>query len=159
MKTLVSLGALVELEVADGKGNDLMVLRPHNAMLAWDGRRFHICRVTGATKKNLPSSVVSKHKTFHRAPPKGALLGDSPAAQGPLRQVGLLKALTYRVPARIDSPSKKRHLWHHDFGDTGHRGGKYPTRVMPALMKDARGNLFIKRRKGNIFSVDEWLRG
>jgi len=30
---------------------------------------------------------------------------------------------------------------------------------MPALVRDSRGNLFIKRRKGNIFTVDTWLRG
>jgi hypothetical protein len=36
---------------------------------------------------------------------------------------------------------------------------KLRTRVMPALMMDARGHIFIHRRPGNIFRVDTWLRG
>ena len=35
----------------------------------------------------------------------------------------------------------------------------YTPKVMPALCQDSKGNLFIKRRKGNIFTVDTWLRG
>lgn len=85
---------------------------------------------------------------------------DAPSPTGVLAKVGLVKSLTYEVPTRIRSPEKNRYRWHHAFGDTGHKGGDtYPERVMPALLRDARGNLFIKRRPGNIFTVDTWLRG
>ena len=71
-----------------------------------------------------------------------------------------MKALVYTVPRKINSPEKNPYQWHHAFGDTGHKGGDhYPERVMPALMKDQKGNLFFKRRPGNIYKVDQWIRG
>lgn len=81
--------------------------------------------------------------------------------RGPtVKNVGLLKSLVYYVPSKIRSPGKNKYLWHHAFGDTGHKGGdSYPIKVMPMLQRDSAGNLFIKRRPGNIFRVDNWLRG
>lgn len=158
----IGLGTLKELEVLDPKTKHVRIIRPRNRWLAWDPKRqaFHICISRGLTNERVPSSIVKLHRKFHRAAPSKARRAFAPDPTGRLVQVGLLKALTYTVPRAIFSPEKNPYNWHHAFGDTGHRGGsEYPERVMPALMKDAKGNLFIKRRKGNIFRVDTWLRG
>lgn len=155
MRALLCIGKLTKLELNSGKKLSLK-----NRWLAWDGRNFHICTVKGTTSAKLPSGIVSKHRKFHDAPPQGKpFVGDCPAPSGKTVQVGLLKSLVYTVPRKINSPEKNPYQWHHAFGDTGHEGGNYPEKVMPALVKDQKGNLFIKRRKGNIFRVDQWLRG
>lgn len=156
---LVGIGRLVSLEVLkDGK---VSMLRPSGRQLAWDpaARAFHIVTPVRKVRKALPPKVARAHQAFHQAPSTHAWTVRAPSPQGALRDLGLVKALTYFVPPAIKSPEKNRYLWHHAFGDTGHKGGKYPTKVMPALLKDARGNLFIRRRRGNIFTVDSWLRG
>jgi hypothetical protein len=158
---LVGLGTLESLEVLSG--GRVRKLGMRGRWLGWDtgNRRFAICRVvSNAGGRKLPTSVVKAHRRFHSEAPKTAVVADVPDPIGRLQQVGLVKALTYIVPRRINSPEKNPYRWHHAFGDTGHKGGNsYPERVMPALMRDARGNLFIKRRPGNIFRVDTWLRG
>lgn len=154
---LLGIGRLVSLEVLRPDGR-VTEMRPRQKWLAWDGRRFHI--VSRRAKRNAPlaEKVQRMHRRFHRANPSSTYEVDCPAPQGPLREVGLVKALIYDS-SDINSPSKQKYHWHHAFGDTGHKGGEYPTKVMPALKQDARGNLFIVRRPGNIFRVDEWLRG
>jgi hypothetical protein len=155
MRALLCLGKLIKLEFADGRKASVK-----NRWLAWDGRNLHICTVKGTTKQKLPAAVVAKHRTFHDADPKGQpFIGDCPTPVGRLTQVGLVKALVYTVPRKITSPEKNPYQWHHAFGDTGHEGGNYPEKVMPALVKDQKGNLFFKRRPGNIYRVDQWIRG
>ncbi len=156
MKALLCLGKLIKLELADGKKPSVK-----NRWLAWDGRNLHICTVKGTTKASLPSAITAKHRKFHGQDPKGQpFVGDCPTPVGRCTQVGLVKALVYTVPRKINSPEKNPYQWHHAFGDTGHEGGdSYPERVMPALMKDQKGNLFFKRRPGNIYKVDQWIRG
>lgn len=154
---LLGIGRLVSLEVLGDDGR-VRVLPMRGRWLAWDGRRFHIVERRAKRSAALPARTKAMHRRFHRADPRGAYEVVSPDPVNPLRQVGLLKALTYDS-SDIDSPSKQKYHWHHAFGDTGHKGGSYPTRVMPALKADAKGNLFIVRRPGNIFRVDEWLRG
>lgn len=159
--SLVGLGTLESLEVLSGGRVRKMGMR--GRWLGWDTgkRRFAICRVvSSAAGRRLGASTVKAHRRFHNEAPTSAVVADVPDPVGRLTQVGLVKALTYVVPRRINSPEKNPYRWHHAFGDTGHKGGNaYPERVMPALMRDARGNLFIKRRPGNIFRVDTWLRG
>ncbi len=162
MKSCVGLGLLTTLEVLDPATGSVRTRSCHGKWLAWEGgaRRFVICttkrRAVGA---KLPSSVTKAHLRFHRAGPRHVDVVDAPAPCGAMKQIGLVKALVYKVPRRLKSPGKNRFLWHHAFGDTGHNGGSdYPLKVMPALMRDAKGNLFIKRRPGNIFNVDTWIR-
>ena len=155
MRALLCLGKLVKLELNEGKKASVK-----GRWLAYDGRNLHICTVTGTSKAKLPAAVARRHRKFHGMDPKGEpFCGDCPSPHGKLKQLGLLKALVYTVPKKINSPEKNPYHWHHAFGDTGHAGGTYPESVMPALMQDERGNVFIKRRKGNIFKVDDWIRG
>ncbi len=171
--SLLGIGYLTSLEVLDPKTGRARTMRPGGKLwLGWltSAKNYRICTVarTGRTKftrehlvgTGMAPEVVRAHRRFHQAPPRGAITVDVPDPKGPLKQLGLLKALTYNVPQKVKSPDKNRYLWRHAFGDVGHKGGStYPTKVMPALMRDTRGNLFIKRRPGNIFTVDSWLRG
>ncbi len=156
MRALLCLGRLTALYMVEPR----RVIDTGGKWLAWDRRTLHICTVSGKTHAKLPNGVVKKHNLFHGAPPKGEpFKGDCPKPVGALRPVGLIRGLIYWVPKGIKSPTKNGAFWKHKFGDTGHRGGTYPTRVMPALMEDSVGNLFIRRRPGNIYNVDEWVRG
>jgi hypothetical protein len=162
MKTAFTIGRLRMLEVlaSDGRAHRLSV---KGKWLAWDGRRYVICTLK-AKKADcaLPANVVRMHTKFHGEPPKGAMIGELPDVCGKLQKVGVVKSLVYDVPGSvIRSPGKNPHQWHHAFGDTGHQGGdSYPVSVMPPIYTDANGDaLFIKRSKGNIYTVDEWLRG
>lgn len=161
MRALLCLGRLKQLELLDPASGRTATIRPQKKWLAWDGRNLHICTVTGTLPgAKLPAKIITKHQQFHNQPPKGKpFKADCPTKRGAIRRVGLISALVYTVPKSIKSPTKNPHLWHHAFGDTGHKGGKYPTKVMPELIADATGNIFIKRRKGNIYNVDDWIRG
>jgi hypothetical protein len=156
VKALLCIGKLIKLELI--KPNRKMSLR--NKWLAWDGRNLHVCTVHGVMKSRLPSALLAKHRKFHNADPKGEpFKGDCPTRQGGIKALGLVKALVYTVPRKIRSPEKNPYRWRHKFGDTGHEGGSYPEKVMPALEVDQAGNLFFKRRPGNIYKVDQWIQG
>lgn len=161
--SLLGIGTLHGLEVESG-GRVKKVATP-GLWLAWEprARKFHICKPkaqkAGAT--GLSPAIKAAHKKFHNEAARKTLVADVPTPKGTLRSLGLLKSLVYRVPSRmVLSPEKNPYAWHHAFGDTGHKGGdRYPDRVKPQLCRDDAGNLFICRRKGNIFTVDTWLRG
>lgn len=162
MKALLSIGRLTSVELLDPDTGKVATIRPKGKWLAWDRakKNFAVCTIKGRTTARLPTGVIKQHSKFHNAPPGlGALTGNNPAASGALKPLGLVKALVYVVPKNIHSPNKNGSIWHHSFGDTGHRGGAYSPKVMPLLMQDRNGNLFFKRRRGNIYRVDEWLRG
>ena len=160
MKSLLCIGRLIKLELVEPDSDKVATLRLKGKWLASNGRDLYICTVKGNTTAKLPAGIRKKHTKFHDAPPKGQpFIGDCPTKSGPTKVLGLIKALVYTVPRKINSPEKNPYLWHHAFGDTGHEGKEYPKRVMPALLKDAKGNLFFKRRPGNIYRVDQWLRG
>ena len=166
MRAYVTLGNLRSLTVVPGDGinpgtSKTLTFRNKFLLTTPDGKHFAIAtmkrKVAGSS---LPAAVRARHVKFHRSPPQGAMLGEVPDPVGPLKQVGLVKALVYTVPRSIHSPEKNPHRWHHAFGDTGHRGGDhYPSKVFPALLKDSKGNYFIKRRPGNIFTNADWIRG
>jgi len=160
-RALLCIGQLRDLEIYDPKTNTSKHIKTNGKWLAWDGRQFHVCNVKGQTNATLPKDVVQKHKKFHQANPIGKpFVGSMPTRSKSVKNVGLLKSVVYYVPTKIKSPGKNKYLWHHAFGDTGHKGGdNYPIKVMPMLQKDSAGNFFIKRRPGNIFKVDQWLRG
>ncbi len=157
---LLGIGRLREVEILNnGKTTRRKVV---DRWLAWEPgkRRFHVVKVQRNDGRKINGSVAKAHRRFHAAAPSGSYSVDVPEPTNPLREVGLLKALVYDVPDSLRSPEKNPHLWHHAFGDTGHKGGdSYPTKLMPALKVNARGELFIVRRPGNIFRVDTWLRG
>jgi len=162
MRQVMTIGRLVNLEILDPATGKVTKRRLSGRWLATSdhGRDLLICRVTASSKSHVQGAVADRHRRFHREPPKGAWIGDCPDPQGQLKQIGLLKALTYAVPgSQIRSPEKNPYHWHHAFGDTGHRGGEYPQRVMPGVYTDSRGNLFIRRRPGNIFKTTDWIRG
>ncbi len=159
-RSILGIGRLLELEVL--QNGRVRKMRLKGRWLAWEpGKRcFHVCRPKGRASGSLDSSVSKAHRRFHQAAARGAMCADVPEMSGELRDLGLVKALVYDVPASVRSPGKNPYQWHHAFGDTGHKGGdSYPEKVMPALKRDKRGNLFIVRRPGNIFRVDTWLRG
>lgn len=162
MKQLVTIGRLVNVEIYDPKTKKTTKRSFRGKWLATSahGRDLLICKVTGKSNAKVNAAVRERHKKFHATEPKGTMAGDLPSPVGRLKQVGLLKALTYTVPQiKIRSPEKNPYHWHHNFGDTGHRGGSYPSKYFPALLQDDRGNLFIRRRKGNIFKTTDWIRG
>ena len=162
MKALLGIGTLTGLEILDPATGRTRRMGFRGKWLAWNpGQKcFHICVVKSRAAQALPPSLAKIHRRFHDADPGAAVAVDVPASSGGETQVGLVKALTYRVPRQVKSPEKNPYVWHHAFGDTGHKGGDaYPQKVMPALVRDSRGNLFIRRRPGNIFRVDTWLRG
>lgn len=160
---VIGLGRLLRLDVLDQKTGKNRVERIRGKWLVWipGKRRFGIgALVKRNVLSRLPATVVKAHRRFHESNPRTVSIIDVPEPRGVLQQIGLVRALVYDVPHAVKSPGKNKFHWHHAFGDTGHKGGKeYPTKVMPALMKDRAGNLFIKRRPGNIFTVDTWLRG
>ena len=159
---LLGIGRLLEVEILNPSTGKTTRRKVSGCWLAWEPgkRRFHVAKVKGNAGKRVNGSVAKAHKRFHAAAPGGSYSVEVPEAAGRLRDLGLLKALQYDVPNSLRSPEKNPHIWHHAFGDTGHKGGdSYPAKLMPALKVNARGELFIVRRPGNIFRVDTWLRG
>lgn len=161
MKSGVTLGKVTHLEVLLPNGSE-RIIRLKNRWLAWEPKTktLHIVRLCKVFEKALPSHIQKLHKKFHKTPPKHtAFIAETPSPAN-AQYLGLLKALIYEVPRSvIDSPTKNRYRWHHTFGDTGHKGGTYPPKFMPALLKTPSGEYIIKRRKGNIYKVDAWIRG
>lgn len=162
MRSLLAIGTLFDLEVE--RGGKTQHLKPRGRWLAWDKSRkaFHVVKAKRRQRGlgGLAPAVLSAHRKFHDSDPLGSMLAEVPTPKGEVVELGLLRSLTYRVPRQVKSPEKNPYVWHHAFGDTGHKGGtSYPDRVKPMLMRDAAGNFFIHRRPGNIFNVDQWLRG
>ncbi len=169
MECALGVGRLTSLEIFNPDTGKTSTRAVRGKYLAWrpKAKAFTICTIVrkgSNPRARLTPAIERSHKRFHLAPSRRALTINSPEPKGQLRQIGLIKALTYFTPTAdapdgINSPSKNNAHWHHAFGDTGHRGGTYTPKVMPALCRDSAGNLFIRRRKGNIFTVDSWLRG
>ncbi len=161
-RAFLNIGLLKSLEILDPASGKTSQIKLSKRWLAWNStkKNFEICVVQGTANATLPSKVQAQHHRFHQANPNSTpFVAECPTPVGNVRAVGLVRALVYYVPKKIESPGKNKDLWHHAFGDTGHAGGDYPEKVMPLLLRDSRGNLFFKRRKGNIFRVDQWLRG
>lgn len=161
---VLGIGRLLSLDILDPRTGRSRIVSTPGRWIGWiPGKKcFCICRAgrKASGLGELPAAVRKAHAKFHQAAPRSAMMVDVPKPVGALTKVGLLKALVYDVPGQIRSPGKNKYHWHHAFGDTGHAGGdSYPTSVMPAVLKDRKGNWFIRRRPGNIFTVDTWLRG
>lgn len=162
MRHLMTIGRLLNIEIYDPRSQRTTKRSFKGKWLATSssGKDLVVCTVKRQAPQTVNAQVASRHRRFHREASKGAWIGECPDPAGGLTQIGLLKALTYSVPGgKIRSPEKNPYHWHHAFGDTGHRGGSYPSSVYPAVLTDSKGNVFIRRRPGNIFKTTDWIRG
>lgn len=160
----VYLGTLDELVVEVGSRTRKVNTR--GLHLAWvpSTRNFALVRPSRAKPGSLDDATVDIHKQFHNGAPSKCVAFDWPERSGELQQVGLIRSLTYIVPPKVKSPQKQGVRWVHQFGDHGEEGhGKfrgekrYADSLKPMLCQDARGNLFIKRRPGNKYTVTSWI--
>lgn len=161
------LGKLDELVIEQG-GRTIRLGKSQLAgfVLAWApaSRDFLIVSKVSGKPGRLAASTVAKHREFHSAPPKTAVLYGCPDRNGTERDVGLIKSLTYVVPPSVTSPEKAGYKWVHLFGDHGESGHgafqgekTYPDRLKPALLVNEQGYLWIKRRPGNRYDVTKWV--
>jgi len=160
----VLLGSLKELVVrADGED---VTIRPKKSLLGYlpEGKRLVVLKSGRRGRGDLSQQASKLHTNFHNTKPSRADRFEWPDPVGRRRDVGLIVSLLYTIPPWLESPEKRRYQWNHEFGDRGERGhgyaresGNYPERYMPMLQVDEKGNLFIRRRKGNRFYVKDWL--
>ncbi len=160
----ILLGHLVDVTLNDGTKVNPSILR--GCFVAWLPQRKDLVVVRKV--KGRPGAVtrdaLTRHRKFHGQAPSKLATYDLPDRQGRLEEVGLIESLTYVVPPDVNSPEKQEIQWYHKFGDHGEAGhgpvGEekvYPTRYMPMLVADQRGNLTIKRRPGNKYTVTDWI--
>lgn len=152
---MLQLGRVVDLELDDGQ-----ILTPRKKLLlAWGRNNLHICVPVRQGDGRLNRNTVRAHREFHGTEPTSVVIADKPDMGKDARKIGLLKAITYNATG-ITSPNKKRHNYRHIFGDTGHAGEEdQPPSKFPAVYEDRKGNLFIKRRRGNGYTVDLYTDG
>jgi hypothetical protein len=167
--TMMGLGRLVALIVRRPDGTRMSITPQRDHWLAWNrDRRDLVVLVPASGSVSTPSPRdVAAHERFHGKPPASARSMTWPSLRGPRTILGLLESVTYDSTG-IRSPSKGRCRWLHQFGDHGERGhshaqpdepSPYPDRLLPHLGVDAVGNLWIVRRSGNQFCVDDWIVG
>ena len=162
----VLMGNITEMVVRKN-GRD-KTIKPKGCFVGWIPKGKHLAILKQA--KNPPKSagvsdsVKKIHKKFHNTDVQKSKTYEWPDIKGKLTEVGRIVSLTYTVPAFIRSPDKKGYRWHHEFGDHGERGhgdvrdsGNYPQKFMPLLLKDVKGNYYIKRMRGNKYYVTDWL--
>lgn len=162
----VLMGNLTELVVRKPNGREITI-KPRGRRIGWVPSRRDLIIVKakpGGVARNPPGSIAGIHKKFHNVAPQKFRHYEWPDPVGGKNPVGLIVSLTYTIPDDLKSPEKKQYRWCHEFGDHGERGhgtmrsrGNYPERLMPLLLKDHAGNLYIKRRKGNKYYVSDWL--
>ena len=168
---VTGLGRLIGmvLRLPDGRRSQVQWKGPR--WLAWQSatRDLLILHAGGGT---VPTPVTTsaasvRHWVFHGAAPRGVRIMVAPDAPEITTSLGLIESLTYETRG-FRSPSKSGHAWLHQFGDHGERGhgatnlrdpSPYPDDVLPALVADAKGHLWIKRRSGCTYTVDQWIMG
>lgn len=165
----ILLGTLDEMVIETPQGLRRMGRRDfRGAHLAWlpSKRNFAIVYSprNGTSANVLSEAIVRKHVKFHGVRPKSAVQYEWPNPQGPMRKLGLIKSLTYSIPASLDSPGKKGIKWVHAFGDHGESGHgphvrtkDYPQHFKPEAKVDRKGRVFIGRRPGNRYDVTDWI--
>lgn len=160
----VILGSLVDLELEDGRRVSAARLR--GCLLAWVPSRKDLIIVKRTQQRGLGklgAKAQRMHRQFHDVNPTKASRFEWQEPRG-LQPLGRLRSLTYAIPRELRSPEKQKYRWNHAFGDHGEHGHgpmtgskSYPTRYMPELCKDARGNLYIRRMPGNKYYVKDWI--
>jgi hypothetical protein len=160
----VLLGNLTEIVLSDGRMASARNIK--GLHLAWmpQQKELAIVKKVQAKAGSLSSTAKRIHKQFHQVAPTKAAAYEWPKSNSRQIQEGLIRSITYVVPASVKSPGKRGYRWVHAFGDHGESGhgpvGRektYPEKLMPALTSDAQGNLFIRRRPGNKYRVSEWI--
>lgn len=160
------IGKLDDL-VVEGSGGHGRKVNTKGLHLAWIPSRnnFAIVKPSRAKPGQIDQSTRDVHAKFHAAAPSKAVAYNWPDQVGSLREVGLIRSLTYVVPTSVRSPTKHGCRWVHAFGDHGEeghgpmRGGVkvYPDTLKPMLLADEAGNLFVRRRPGNKYTVTDWI--
>ena len=169
LPTMIGLGRLVELIVRGAQSQRLRITPQDEWWLAWksDTRDLVALRPERGVDALAKSGDVQRHQAFHGAVPKKARAMEWPQRRGVVRTLGLIESVTYSAIG-ILSPSKGTHRWIHQFGDRGERGhgpmrarnpDSYAERFMPLLEIDRGGNLFVVRRPGNRYAVNDWIIG
>ncbi len=165
----VLLGVLEELVVDAGNRTRTATKSKLKGMyLAWmpSEKALAIVRKAKGTPGVLGETTKRIHKLFHNVAPSESATYEWPERTGSERRVGLIRSLTYVVPANIKSPEKQGYRWVHKFGDHGElghgpldsRGEKvYSDSLKPMLLENGRGQLFIQRRPGNKYDVTKWI--
>jgi hypothetical protein len=163
----VLLGILSEL-VVDVKGKTLEAnsARLKGLFLAWmpGDNALAIVRKTNGRPGRLSAQAMKIHREFHDVPPQRATAFDRPRRDSSCKKVGLIRSLTYRIPAGLKSPQKSQAIWVHKFGDHGEEGHgplrgekQYSDSLKPYLLENSKGDLFIQRRPGNKYDVTKWI--
>jgi antirestriction protein ArdC len=163
---LVGLGRLRGFGVIwrDGSRHEICTRGPR--WLAW--REDTADLVVVAAKRAAQASVTLKqfaaHERFHGQPPRGGVLAQMPDPGQCTKYLGLLEWVTYN--AQPIASRKGGDDYRHFFGDTGERGHGpeigprpyYPTSYMPELWCSPDGEVLeIRRRKGNKYTVRDWI--
>jgi hypothetical protein len=160
------MGNLTEMVVRKNGRN--RKIKPKKSFVAWIPKGKHLAILKAAKNnpkpKGVSGSVEKLHKKFHKTKSNKSKVYEWPDIEGDLIEVGRIVSLTYTVPKWLRSPGKNGYRWHHEFGDHGERGhgdvresGNYPQKFMPLLLKDEKGNYYIKRVRGNRYYVTDWL--
>jgi antirestriction protein ArdC len=164
-RELVGLGRLVRLVVRHTDGSREAIAPEGVRFLAWDYARKDLViadAVPGTGK--LSPEVQARHLEFHGAAPDRAQRV-ALRTPGRMKCVGRVESITYATEG-WNSPSKAGAVWVHLFGDVGERGhgpidpdapSPYPESVMPDLFMDRTSGLFIRRRRGNRYTVTDWI--
>lgn len=167
-KQLLYIGKLKKIELVNPKTGKRGVVpgrRLAGMILCWDKSKNnfvigHSAKHSSQSLGSVKPGVRKAHQKFHGAEASRTITAEYEVPVGKVTPIALIDALVYEVPRKVKSPTKNGYLWHHKFGDTKHSGNSDKgTKVMPYLASDSRGNLFIVRRPGNIYTVDSWLRG
>ena len=166
-RSVIGLGRLLALIVRQPDGRRVRIAPQDERWLAWRAaaRELLVLRPGRGPEVAPAPSARRGHAYFHGAPPAGARPMVAPTRGAGVRALGLLESLTYTA-AGIASPTKRDHHWIHQFGDRGERGhgrtradaaSPYPERAMPLVEVNAAGDLFIRRRPGNRYTVRDWV--
>jgi hypothetical protein len=164
MTTILGIGqmVLIRFRGLDGVAQDI---QPDSDAwwFAWKGDpqrgSLLVVRNGGETLPRASRLVTAGHERFHGAAPDGWLAAHWSPPSKVVHRLGLAMAVRYRVPPGMQS-NKQGHDYHHSFGDFG-RGDDRSNdpRYWPVLLSDSRGHLFFRRRAGNVYHLQDWMRG
>jgi hypothetical protein len=170
---LLGLGRLVSLVCRSGSQR-VELLPPSLHFLAWDAAERALVLVRPGYVPARPgyldtpadaAAAQRAHVRFHGAEPGALAVVDVPKPGRGMRQLGLAESVSY-CAAGWKSPVKRGAVWLHQFGDDGSAGrdtvsaadpSQYSTALMPGIWCDDDGGLWLRRRPGNRFTVEDWI--
>ncbi len=159
---LVGIGELIDIDwQALGGGVVQRTKVPKGKWLAWRGdpNTGDLIIATMVRRKTGKRMDDARHRRFHDAEVAelAEVEWDKPA-KGTLTPVGYCCAVRYRIPPGMPS-NKADNDWRHEFGEAQPGVIRRGNQWKPWLSRDRNGGLFIVRRAGNDYRLDEWLRG